>query len=161
MNAPAQILLVDDDRDILFGASLRLAAAGYKTITACDGDEGLESAQLNHPDAIVLDVRMPRMNGLVTLNRLRACQQTRSIPVVIVSASLVDQREALDSGAKFFLTKPYHGDALLAAVASVLNEPADLPVAGSNGRHLANAKDKSGLQTESSRNFHETTSHEP
>jgi DNA-binding response OmpR family regulator len=136
MNAPAQILLVDDDRDILFGASMRLKAAGYQTITANDGDEGVRAATLNHPDAIILDVRMPRMNGLVALNRLRSCQQTKSIPVVIVSASLVDQHAALDSGAKFFLAKPYQGEALLAAIASVLNEHMADPMVDEGHGHV-------------------------
>ena len=67
MNADRQVLIVDDDSDIREGTYLRLKAAGYRPITASDGEEGFASALENHPDAIVLDVRMPRVDGLTAL----------------------------------------------------------------------------------------------
>lgn len=119
-----KVLLVDDDQEIVDGASLRLRAAGFDTITAKDGEQGVASAITNRPDAIVLDVRMPHMDGLTALNKLQANEATRNIPVVILSASLVDQQAALDAGARFFLTKPYQGKNLLAAVDAALTRPA-------------------------------------
>lgn len=118
-----RILLVDDDRDILRGTSLRLRAAGYETIVAEDGAEGLVNAVKHIPDAIVLDVRMPHMDGLTALSKLRQSGATRHIPIIMLSASLVDQGPALDAGARFFLTKPYQGQSLLDAVAAVVSEP--------------------------------------
>ena len=115
------VLLVDDDRDVAFGASLRLQAAGYRTLIAHDGHEGIDVARKRHPAAIVLDVRMPRMNGLTALDKLQHDQETRDIPVVMLSASLVDQQAALDAG-RIFLTKPYRATALLTAVEKAISE---------------------------------------
>ena len=120
---PNRILIVDDDEDILRGARIRLKGAGYKTFLAHDGAEGVLSAVENNPNAIVMDVRMPRMDGLTALAQLRGRRETKDIPVVMLSASLVDQQAALNAGARYFLTKPYQGETLLAAVDSALSEP--------------------------------------
>ena len=122
METSSTILLIDDDREIVFGTSLRLCAAGYQTLAAHDGDEGCKAAVRHHPDAIVLDVRMPRLDGLAALVWLRNCADTKEIPIVMVSASLVDQQAALDSGARFFLAKPYQARTLLAALSEAMNE---------------------------------------
>jgi CheY-like chemotaxis protein len=116
------VLLIDDDYDVAFGASLRLQAAGYETLTAHDGQAGVDVARRRHPAAIVLDVRMPRMNGLVALANLQHDQRTKDIPIVMLSASLVDQQAALDAGARYFLTKPYQPTTLVTAVGKVIAE---------------------------------------
>jgi CheY-like chemotaxis protein len=121
MFAANRILVVDDDRDVLRGARLRLEGAGYETFSAADGEEGVASAVKLRPDAILLDVRMPRMDGLTALAKLRERADTRNIPVVMLSASLIDQQAALDAGARFFLSKPYQGRTLLAAIESATN----------------------------------------
>jgi DNA-binding response OmpR family regulator len=120
MKEAARILLIDDDHDVIFGTSLRLRAAGYETIAAYDGEDGVAAAVDHRPDAIVLDIRMPRMDGMTALARLRDSDETKNIPVVMLSASLVDQYAALDGGAKYFLTKPYQPRLLLAALESVI-----------------------------------------
>ena len=117
-----RILLVDDDREIIMGASIRLRAAGYETMMAHDGQQGVDTAIEKKPDAIVLDVRMPNKDGLQALEELQQNEKTRNIPVVMLSASLIDQQAALDAGARFFLTKPYQGKTLIAAVGAALKE---------------------------------------
>ncbi|MBI3469449.1 MAG: response regulator [Planctomycetes bacterium] len=116
MTSPKQVLVVDDDQDIVRGTDLRLRAAGYSTLCAHTGERGLSLAAREHPDAIVLDVRMPGMDGLTVLSRLREREDTRRIPVVMLSASLRDQQKGLDAGARVFLTKPYRGRTLVEAV---------------------------------------------
>jgi DNA-binding response OmpR family regulator len=116
-----RILIVDDDHDVVSGTRLRLRAAGYSTIEAYDGEQGLAAAIENRPDAIVLDVRMPRMDGMTALAELRLRDDMRSIPVIVLSASLSDEQAALDAGARYFLPKPYQGGRLLAAVENVTN----------------------------------------
>jgi CheY-like chemotaxis protein len=116
------ILLVDDDRDIVEVASRRLQAAGFETMTAQDGPRGVSLALAHHPDAIVLDVRMPHMDGLAALRQLQSDEKTRDIPVVMLSASIVDRSLTLDAGARFFVRKPYQGTTLVAAICSVLSE---------------------------------------
>jgi CheY-like chemotaxis protein len=116
------VLVVDDDRDLLAAASLRLQRAGFCTRCAYDGVEGVESARRAAPDAIVLDIRMPRMDGLTALRILRESPETMHIPVVVLSASLVDQQTALDAGARFFLRKPHKGTMLINAVERAIHE---------------------------------------
>ena len=125
MDRHGRVLLVDDNWDVRTAASLRLSAVGYDTVTACDGEEAVASAVQHRPDVIVLDVRMPRMDGLQTLDRLRRQDATRNTPIVMLSASLRDQQTALDAGARFFVTKPYEGRALVAAVDSAITETAE------------------------------------
>jgi len=121
------VLLVDDDRDVVQGSKLRLTAAGYDTLAAYDGEEGVEMASRRHPDAIVLDVRMPHRDGLSALADLRSQPETKDIPVVMLSASLRDQRSALEAGARFFVRKPYNGENLIEAVNKAIHESTQPP----------------------------------
>lgn len=115
-NARGKILIVDDDKDIRVGTRIRLQFSGYSVVEATDGMEGVQMAIEHQPDCILLDVRMPRMDGLTALARIRDNEATRHIPVLMLSASLVDQTAALDAGARFFLEKPYAGEKLLDAI---------------------------------------------
>jgi DNA-binding response OmpR family regulator len=114
--------MVDDDNDIRQGASLRLKAQGYEPILASDGEEAIASAIANRPDAIVMDVRMPRGDGFSALVRLKENERTRRIPVIMLSASIGDRQASLDAGARFFLDKPYQGKTLVAAVETAIAE---------------------------------------
>lgn len=116
------VLVIDDDADISQGACLRLKHAGYETLTAADGVSGLRLARTHRPDAILLDVRMPLMDGFATLRHLMECPEKRGIPVIMCSASIVNQQRALDAGARFFLSKPYDSQHLLNAVRAVTDE---------------------------------------
>jgi CheY-like chemotaxis protein len=111
-----EVLIVDDDPQLTFGVSRRLEAAGYATRIAADGAEGVAQAQLRPPDLILLDVMMPKMDGMSALARLHSDGATRDVPVIMLSASLPDQRKALDAGARFFLKKPYSHEELFAAM---------------------------------------------
>ena len=136
MPDPATVLIVDDDREIVRGVSLRLEAAGYRMLTAGDAEAGIATAVANLPDIIVLDVRLPRRNGLSALSDLKRRSQTKQIPVVMLSASVVDQQAALDAGARFFLRKPYRGDVLVQAIRSALgthDESYSIPETHSGG----------------------------
>jgi DNA-binding response OmpR family regulator len=120
------ILLVDDDRQIVQAAALRCKVAGYETVPAHDGAAGLKLVREKHPDAVVLDIRLPAMNGMDVLKELQANESTRGIPVIMLSASVVDQREAVRLGARYFLEKPYNAQKLLAALRE-LAPPAPSP----------------------------------
>jgi CheY-like chemotaxis protein len=117
-----KILIVDDDHQIAMGASVRLRAAGYETVFAHDGSQGIDAAHCEQPDAIVLDVRMPVMDGLACLAELKKHPMTKDIPVVMLSASVVDEEAALDAGARFFLRKPFAGKLLLEAIDAATSE---------------------------------------
>jgi CheY-like chemotaxis protein len=116
----ATVLMVDDDGEIVRAACLRLQAAGYRMLTVGDAEAGIAAAIANQPDVILLDVRLPRRDGLSALSDLKRRPETKHIPVVMLSASVVDQQAALDTGARFFLRKPYRGDMLVQAVRTAL-----------------------------------------
>lgn len=120
MTLPATILVIDDDSDVRNGVSTRLKMAGYHTLLASDGEEGVAIAVKSRPDAVVMDVRMPRKDGLTAMAELRGIPCTSRIPVVMLSASLSDEKSALNAGARFFLRKPYRGHILLSALTSAL-----------------------------------------
>ncbi|MCA9241563.1 MAG: response regulator [Planctomycetales bacterium] len=114
------VLIVDDEEDIREGVSRWLQRAGYDTRTACDGEEGLASIRTQPPDVVLLDVQMPRMGGMQTLAELKQDPHAARIPVVMLSASLRDELQALDAGASYFVHKPYTGAKLISTVNAVL-----------------------------------------
>ena len=123
MPGKPRVLLVDDDRQYIRGTGIRLRAAGFDVVAACDGRIGLDLATSEHPDVIVLDVQMPGMDGLAVLAELRRREQTRHVPVLMVSAC-VDRREAaLDQGARHFLEKPLDSRTLISAIENLIEYP--------------------------------------
>ena len=111
-----RVLIIDDDRQISEGAAIRLHSAGYSARIARNVSEGVLEARRDHLDAIVLDIRMPEMNGLEALDVLKNDPKTSHIPVVMLSASIDDEATSLDSGAHYFIRKPFAGQSLVEAV---------------------------------------------
>src|SRR5262245_59091833 len=81
-----QVRVVDDDPVIVRLLQVNFEVEGYRVLTASDGEDGLRRAQAELPDVVVLDVMMPRMNGLQVAARLRTGVRTRHIPIVLLSA---------------------------------------------------------------------------
>lgn len=125
MASSKRVLIVDDDHDIRLGTHFRLRAAGYETLQAQDGRTGVDAAEGSCPDAIVMDIRMPVMDGVEAMERLQMSPATRDIPVVVVSASLCDEEAALKHGARYFIRKPYSAESLLDAVCAVTSKQQD------------------------------------
>jgi CheY-like chemotaxis protein len=104
------VLVIDDDDDVRAIARLCLeTVGGYQVRTASGGELGVESAAADPPDAILLDVMMPGMDGLTTFSRLRARAVTRAIPVVLLTAKVsgVDVTEIEEMGVAGMITKPF------------------------------------------------------
>jgi class 3 adenylate cyclase len=119
---PARILVADDDwlnRDLL---KTYLTKAGYEVVTAPDGQTALELALQSPPDLALVDVQMPRMNGLELCSALKSSPGTRFVPVVIVTAldSEEEELKAIKVGADDFIIKPYRSLVLLTRVRSLL-----------------------------------------
>jgi signal transduction histidine kinase len=112
------VLVVDNDHEVSSCLSVRLRAAGFEVISAYDGEEGLALALDHHPDAVVLDIFMPKKDGLEVLRELRANESTASIPIVMLSVDIYDQHLALEAGADFFVAKPYEAKSVLDAIES-------------------------------------------
>jgi two-component system phosphate regulon response regulator PhoB len=123
------VLVVEDDRDIAVSTSLRLQAAGFNTLIAASAEEGLVLALERHPDVIVLDIRLPKMDGLTALRTLSMQDSTKDIPVVALSACVGHKLAALEQGARYFLRKPCDVGHLVDAVQSTVGRHA--PSAGS------------------------------
>lgn len=117
-----KVLVVDDDPELNCCLGVRLAAAGYEVLSAADGVEGLQAIAEHCPDAVVLDVRMPRMSGMELLHEMRSNETTRNLPVVMLSASVRDQHQALEAGANFFVPKPYQASAVLTAIETSMSQ---------------------------------------
>ena len=113
------ILVVDDDRDIVESIGIFLAAEGYGVLKAYNGMEALEVLGDNTVHLMILDVMMPRLDGINTLMKLR---QSRNIPVILLSAKSEDADKilGLTAGADDYVTKPFNPSELMARVRSQL-----------------------------------------
>jgi two-component system KDP operon response regulator KdpE len=113
-----RILVVDDEVRILNFLSTKLKASGYEVLTAPDGVRGLEQAQAQEPDLVVLDLLMPRMDGLEMLKQLRTFSP---VPVIILTAkgADTDRIKGLQLGADDYLPKPFNPDELVARIEAI------------------------------------------
>ncbi|MGD8474890.1 MAG: response regulator [Anaerolineae bacterium] len=118
-----KILIAEDDTDIRCLVAYSLEYVGYDVVQALNGDEAVELAESERPDLILLDVRMPRMNGYEACAVLRSRESTRDIPVVFLSArgQEAEIRRGLDMGAEEYILKPFAPDDLYQRVGSILD----------------------------------------
>ncbi|RKR76412.1 response regulator [Frondihabitans australicus] len=110
-----KILIADDDPQILRALRVTLGAQGYDVITAADGAAALSQAIAHHPDVIMLDLGMPKLDGVGVIEGLRGWSQ---VPILVVSGrtGAGDKVDALDAGADDYVTKPFSMDELLARI---------------------------------------------
>ncbi len=109
------ILVVDDDPEIRRFIEAALGDAGYAVRLAANGSEALAAVEAHHPDLILLDVRMPGVDGWQVLDALRSAAGAQT-PVVVMTASFTGQDQALRSGAQGYLAKPFELSDLLECV---------------------------------------------
>jgi two-component system response regulator ChvI len=125
-----KIALVDDDRNILTSVALALEAEGFEVKTYHDGEEGLKGITLNPPDLAILDVKMPRLDGMELLIKLR---ETSDVPVIFLTSKgdEVDQILGLRLGADDYITKPFSQRLLIERIRAVLRRrlPPESPLA--------------------------------
>jgi len=117
-----QILLIEDDAALVALMAKTLLAHGYGVSVARDGLEGLKALDQTPPDLIVVDVMMPRLDGMTLVRAIKKHRTTRHIPVIFLTAKS-DSRsmvEGINLGAKFYITKPFSLDDLLAKVQRAL-----------------------------------------
>ena len=119
---PRTVLVADDDEDILQLVSFRLERAGYKVVTAADGQQALAAAREHQPDLAVLDVMMPGLNGYEVTRRLRADPATAAIPVILLTARVqeADVSRGFEAGADDYLRKPFSPQELRSRVQAIL-----------------------------------------
>lgn len=118
----AHILIVDDSPTDAYLVKNILESQGYQTSEASNGEEGIQKAKEIKPNLIIMDVVMPGLNGFQATRKITKGEDTKSIPVVIVSSKNMESDRAwgLMQGAKEFLVKPVKQDELLAAVKKLI-----------------------------------------
>ncbi|MEA2708329.1 MAG: hypothetical protein QOF78_930 [Phycisphaerales bacterium] len=116
------ILVADDESHILHVVSLKLRNAGFRVITARDGQEALEMAQSQHPDLLITDYHMPQLSGLELCQRLKQDSRTSDIPAIMLTARgyHLEPHDTEQSGILRMLSKPFSPRHLLLTVNEVL-----------------------------------------
>jgi len=117
-----KILIAEDERDIRDLITYTLQFAGYEVVSAGDGEEAVQLALQEIPDLVLLDVRMPRMNGYEACKAIKADEKTKGIPVVFLSAKgqEAEIQAGMQAGAVEYMVKPFSPDQLTALVQVVL-----------------------------------------
>jgi len=110
-----RILIVEDERDLCDVLTYNLHREGFETLVAHDGQEGLRKAQMQVPDLVILDLMLPRLDGLEVCRQIRAGKQTRGIPIIMLTAKgeETDQVVGFSVGADDYVTKPFSPKVLL------------------------------------------------
>src|SRR5262245_44013882 len=118
----ARILVIDDEAAIRDSLRMTLEYEGYEYLTAATGQEGLVMADRETPDLVVLDIKMPGMDGLEVLDRLRVINE--ALPVIVISGhgTIVTAVEATKKGAFDFIEKPFASERVLVALRNALDQ---------------------------------------
>jgi DNA-binding response OmpR family regulator len=120
-SAPGRrVLVVEDDASISWGLRINLEGEGYEVLSADDGEQGLAMTREQHPDLVILDVMLPKMNGLQVLQTIR--REGLLMPIIVLSARTaeVDKVAGLELGAEDYVAKPFSLAELLARVKAAL-----------------------------------------
>ena len=115
------VLIVDDETDVTEVISFWLRREGFRVLTASEAAEGLALARAEHPDMVLLDVMMPGISGWEMLERLKASDETKSIPVVMLTVLAESRflRRAAESEAAGYIRKPFKPEAVVRTVKGI------------------------------------------
>jgi DNA-binding response OmpR family regulator len=121
-NGQPTVLVADDDDDVLGLVAIRLEHAGYRVLTASDGEEALNTARESLPALAVLDVVMPKLTGIEVARALREDDATRRIRIILLTASVQedDVQRGFEAGADEYVRKPFDFQELRARVEALL-----------------------------------------
>ncbi len=113
-----KILVIEDDKDVARGLTIRLRANGYSVVSASDAVCAISVARKEEPDLILLDLGLPAGDGFIVMERLRNLTQTAITPIIVITARdpKINREKALSAGAYAFLQKPVDNDELLSTI---------------------------------------------
>lgn len=142
------ILVVDDDLDILELLKMNLEPDGYEVRTASDGKEAVETATLDPPDLILLDVMMPHKDGFQVIEELKNIEETKTVPVILLTArgQTEDKVQGLDAGADDYITKPFDLREVTARVKAVLERTRPIKYINPLMRAMGSGFNEAGVQ---------------
>jgi len=120
----SKILIVDDERDVVYAVEMQLAAHNYNVSKAFDGEEGLKKARSENPDLIILDLMLPKLDGYKVCRLLKFDEKYKQIPIVLFTAWVQeeDQKLGYEVGADAYLVKPFEPPVLLAKIKELLKK---------------------------------------
>ena len=120
--AERKVLVVDDEIHIVYVVAIKLRNNGYEVITAGNGAEALELVREEKPDIIVTDFQMPVMTGLELVKKLRQCEATKDIPVIMLTARgfAIEDEQKQDLQISEFVSKPFSPKELLRSIEDIL-----------------------------------------
>jgi CheY-like chemotaxis protein len=119
-----RVLIVEDNAAHMQLAAYLLQLGGYEVLQASDAETGIALAAKEHPDLILMDVRLPGMDGVAAIQALKASRETFAIRIIAMTSYRGDyQGSVRASGADAFIEKPFHYDHLLGIVKTVLEQP--------------------------------------
>ncbi len=134
LQGPGKVLVVDDDRDTRDLLQIALEQRGFSVILTSSGKRALTLARQEHPHLILLDLKLPGMDGYEVLRRLKSLPETAEIPVVVITGSLTDeelkQQKLLSLGAARFMTKPFAVDELVNEIGVLMTNRSRVEPAG-------------------------------
>ena len=121
----ARVLVIDDEPDVLLLCRVNLEHAGHQVIEAPDGEHGVALAREHRPDAVVLDLMLPTMDGFEVLRLLELDRAQTDVPVVVLTAKARerDRLRCLKGGADEFVTKPFSPEVLLKTIETLIAMP--------------------------------------
>ena len=119
-----RILLVDDEVDFVEVLRVRLEDSNYEVIVAYDGEEGLERAERDQPDLIILDVILPKISGFDVCRKLKIDENFKNIPIIMLTAKFQanDAKFGMAMGADAYITKPFEPRVLLEKMRELLDK---------------------------------------
>ncbi|MCW3491196.1 response regulator transcription factor [Dethiobacter alkaliphilus] len=117
-----KILLVEDEKNIVLGVTICLRSEGLEVEVAEDGADALRKIEAEKPALVLLDLVMPKLNGLDALQIMKENEEMKDIPVIVLSARAQEEdiQRAMDLGANDYMAKPFRPDELLAVIDRVL-----------------------------------------
>lgn len=117
------MLIVDDEKDTVDALTIRFKSLGYDVISASDGIAALTKAREEHPDIILLDIMLPKLDGYKICRMLKFDEKYKNIPIIMLTAKIGDEQKKLgkDVGADDYITKPFNTEDLVARVRDLLS----------------------------------------
>jgi CheY-like chemotaxis protein len=118
-----RVLLVEDNKRTVEVLSQQLTLLGYDVLAASSGEEAVRKAIDERPDVIIMDIRMPKMDGFEAVARIRSDPSTRAVPIIAATGQAMsgDREKCLDAGCDEYLAKPFTHRELKTAIEKVLN----------------------------------------
>lgn len=136
--ARPRVLIIEDERALTDVLTYNLQREGYEVVVAHDGQEGLRKAQMQIPDVVILDLMLPKVDGLEVCRELRAGERTRSVPILMLTAKAeeTDQVVGFSMGADDYVTKPFSVKVLLQRLKALQRRVEQTAEAGEVIEHL-------------------------